>query len=283
MARTTKALIPILLSLLILTVGCAKKPPTLGSISPSAGISGGGTSVTIKIAADGKKFKEGATVTIGGAALKNMSISEDGTTVTGITPGGTPGSQQVIAKNLKAEEPSNAITFTYEGLSVTNTVPADGAELPWQPRTTQASASLSQDVQAGSASIAIGGVTGSVGYDPSSKTVTFTADKPLKTTQSYTVTVSGAKDAAGNTLSDYTFSFSIGEPEKVDWYTVQEGDTLPVIAAKPEIYEDEGEDAWMRIYEVNQDEYMSEDGTQGNDAILDYKNLKPGMTLYIPR
>ena len=280
MAKTTKVLIPIFLSLLLLVMGCAKKPPTLGSITPNSGPSGGGTSVTIKIAAEGQKFKEGATVTIGGKSL-SITISEDGLTATGVTPGGAPGAQQVIAENLKAKEKSNAITFTYEALVVTSTVPADGAELPWMPRTTQASATLSQEIQADSASIAISGAAGSASQDGT--TVTFTADQPLRTTQSYTVTVSGAKDKVGNVMGAYTFSFSIGEPEKVDWYTVLEGDTLPLVAAKPEVYEDESKEAWMRIYESNQDEYVSEDGEHGNDAILDYENLRPGMVLYIPR
>lgn len=279
MAKMTKILVPIFLVLLLLAVGCAKKPPTLGTISPSSGISGGGDKVTITIAEKGKKFKEGAEVKIGGTLLKSLVISADGTSVTGVTPGGKPGSQQVIATNLKAKEESAAITFTYVGLEVTNTVPADGTALPWMPRTTQASATFSQNTS--SASIAIDGVTGSSSYDASSKTVTFTADASLRTTQSYTVTVSGAKDAAGNVLSDYKFGFSIDEPEKIDWYTVVDGDTLPIIAARPEIYEDESQ--WMTIYEINQDEYMSEDGKNGNDIILDYKNLTPGMDLYIPR
>lgn len=279
MAKMTKILVPIFLVLLLLAVGCAKKPPTLGTISPSSGISGGGDKVTITIAEKGKKFKEGAEVKIGGTLLKSLVISADGTSVTGVTPGGKPGSQQVIATNLKAKEESAAITFTYVGLEVTNTVPADGTALPWMPRTTQASATFSQNTS--SASIAIDGVTGSSSYDASSKTVTFTADASLRTTQSYTVTVSGAKDAAGNVLADYKFGFSIDEPEKIDWYTVVDGDTLPIIAARPEIYEDESQ--WMTIYEINQDEYMSEDGKNGNDIILDYKNLTPGMDLYIPR
>ena len=280
MAKATKVFIPIFLSLLLLIIGCAKKPPTLGSITPSSGISGGGTSVTIRIAAEGKKFKEGATVTVGGKNM-SISISEDGTSVTGVTPGGPSGPQQVIANNLKAKEASNAITFTYEPLVVVSTVPADGAELPWMPRTTQASATVSQEIQSGSASISISGVAGSASYDASSKTATFTADAPLRTDQSYTVTVSGAKDKVGNVIADYTFGFSVGAAEKVDWYTVEEGDTLPIIAAKPEIYEDESQ--WMAIYEINQDEYLSEDGQHGNDIILDYKNLKPGTELYIPR
>lgn len=281
MAKTMKVLVPIFLSLLLLAVGCAKKPPTLGSINPSSGITGGGTQVTIRIAADGKKFKEGAAVTIGGKSLKNMSISEDGTTVTGVTPGDTPGAKQVIATNLKAEEASNPLTFTYEGLKVVSTAPTDGTELSWMERAVQASATFSQDIQSGSAAISISDVAGSVSYDASSKTVTFTPDAPLRTTSSYAVTVSGAKDMAGNVVADYTFGFSVGAPEKVDWYTVQEGDTLPLIAARPEIYEDDSQ--WMVIYEINQDEYISEDGQHGNDAILDYKNLIPGMELYIPR
>lgn len=284
MARMTKILVPVFLVLLLLAVGCAKKPPTLGSISPSSGISGGGDKVTITIAEKGKKFKEGAEVKIGGALLKSLVINADGTSVTGVTPGGKPGSQQVIGTNLKAKEASAAITFTYNGLKVTNTTPADGTALPWMPRTTQASATFSQNTT--SASIAIDGVAGSSSYDASSKTVNFTADASLRTTQSYTVTVSGAKDMAGNVLADYKFGFSIGEPEKIDWYTIQEADiqgadTLRGIAAKPEIYEDESQ--WMTIYEINQDEYLSEDGKNGNDIILDYKNLKPGMDLYIPR
>jgi hypothetical protein len=282
MARTMKILVPIFLSLLLLVaVGCAKKPPTLGTISPNSGISGGGTQVTITIAAEGKKFKEGATVTIGGKPLQNMSISVDGTSVTGVTPGNTPGAKQVVATNLKAKEASNAITFTYIGLKVDNTVPADGAALDWMPRTTQASATFSQDIQSGSAAISISGVMGSVNYDASSRTVTFTADAPLRTNSSYTATVSGAKDVAGNAIADYTFSFSIGAAEKVDWYTVQEGDTLPLIAAMPQIYEDESK--WMEIYEFNQDEYVTDDEKHGNDVILDYRNLTPGIEIHIPR
>ncbi len=277
MAKMTKALVPILLCLLLLAMGCAKKPPTLTGISPNRGPSGGGTRVTIT----GDKFKEGAEVTIAGKPLQNMTINPEGTSVTGTTPGGPPGAQQVIATNLKAKEPSTPLTFTYEALTVVSTVPADGAEVPWTPEAMQASATLSQDIQSGSASISIGGIMGQVSYDASTKTVTFTAEGPLKTGQSYEVTVSGAKDMAGNVMSDYKFGFSVEQVDKVDWYTVQEGDTLPIIAAKPQIYEDESK--WMLIYEANQDEYVSEDGKHGNDAILDYKNLIPGMELYIPR
>ena len=276
MAKATKALVPIVLSLLLLAVGCARKPPIITSISPNSGPSGGGTRITIT----GENFKEGATLTIAGKSV-DISINLEGTSITATTPGGAPGAQKVVATNLKAKEPSASVTFTYEGLKVVSTTPADGTQLPWYPRTTQVSAKLSQPVQSGSASISISGIMGEVSYDASVQTVTFTASEPLRTSASYTVTASGAKDMAGNAMPDYTFGFDIGEAVKVDWYTVQEGETLPIIAAKPEIYEDESQ--WKLILEANQDEFVSEDGEHGNDLILDYKNLVTGMELYVPR
>lgn len=286
MAKATKALVPILLSLLLLAVGCARKPPTITSISPNSGPSGGGTEVKItgENFKEEKEGKEGSVVTIAGKPLKNVIVDPEGTTVTGVTPGGPPGSQQVIATNPKAKEPSAPATFTYEGLKVVSTMPADGAALPWEPRTTQASAKLSQDVQTGTASLSISGVMGDASYDSSTRTVTFTASNPLRTGQSYEVTVSGAKDMAGNAMGTYSFSFSIEEAEKLGWYTVKEGDTLPIIAARPDIYEDESEEAWKKILSANQDrEWVSEDGKYGSDNMINYKDLTPGMTLYIPR
>ncbi|MBD3184877.1 LysM peptidoglycan-binding domain-containing protein, partial [Candidatus Poribacteria bacterium] len=238
---------------------------------------GGGTRITIR----GENFKEGATVTIGGTALKNLVISEDGMSVTGVTPGGKPGPQQVIARNPKAEDPSAPATFTYEGIQVISTTPTDGEVIPWYPRLSTVTVTLSQDIQAGTESITVGDSMGDVTYDASTKTITFMAAEPFATGQNHTAIVSGVKDTAGNTLPEYTFNFTIEEAVKVDWYTVKEGDTLPIIAAKPEVYEDESK--WKDIYSANQDEFVSADGKHGNDIILDYRNLKPGMTLYIPR
>lgn len=277
MVKVKRALFPIFLSLLLVAmIGCAKKPPTITSVSPNSGPSGGGTQITIT----GENFKEGATVTVGGKALQNMSISEDGMRVTGTVPGGPPGAQQVIANNVKAKEPSAPATFTYEALKVVSTAPADGAQVVWYPRLSEVSATVSQPIQSGTGAIMVGDAAGSVAYDAASKTISFTSTEPLKTGVSHTATVSGAKDMAGNTMADYSFTFTIEEAVKVSWYTVQDGDTLPIIAAKPEVYEDESK--WMDIYEANQDEFMTEDG-KGNDAIQNYRKLTTGAELYIPR
>jgi nucleoid-associated protein YgaU len=277
MAKTAKALVPIILILMLTTVGCSsRKPPIITSISPNSGQSGGGTQFTIT----GENFKEGATLTIGGKPV-SITINPEGTSVRGTTPGGPPGSAQVVARNPKAEDPSVATTFNYVGIKVVSTTPADGTQLPWYPRSYQASATLSQDIQAGSGSISIDGVEGEVSHDMPNKTINFAAVEPLPTGETFTATVSGVKDKAGNTMPDYSFSFSIEEAVKVVWYTVQEGDTLPIIAAKPEVYEDESR--WKDILAVNQDEFMTADGENGNDIILDSMDLKPGMEIYIPR
>jgi hypothetical protein len=278
MTRIVKILVPIFVLMLLMVIGCAKKPPIMTGITPNSGPTGGGTQFRIA----GENFKVGATVTIGGKPLLNMSINTEGTQVTGTTPGSTPGPKQVISTNLKAKEPSLPLTFNYEELRVVNTTPIDGTELPIDPRVNQVSASFSQDIDPTSVSISMPEIAGQSNYDQATKTVTFTAEKVFKTGTSFTATVSGAKDMAGNVMPDLTFGFSIQKPqEKVEWYTVQEGDTLEIIAAKPEVYEDENQANF--IFLANQDEFVSPDGKHGNDVINDRRRLKPGMTLYIPR
>jgi len=278
MTRTVKFLFPALILLMCLVMGCAQKPPTIASISPSSGPSGGGTKVTIS----GKNFKQGATVTIGGVTAKDIVIDPKGLSATVTTPGGPPGTVQVVANNPKAKEPSLPVTFVYEELKVASTNPADTAQVPWEPPLTQVSVEFSQDIQPDSAVITIEGVTGTVSYDAAKRTATFTASEPLKTGSSYSAKVSGAKDLANNVMPDHTFGFSVEKKpvdETVKWYTVEEGDTLPIIAGK--VYGDEGK--WTLIYQWNQDEFVSEDGKHHSDAILDYRHLTPGTTLYIPR
>jgi len=278
MKGNIRILVPVFLLILLLAMGCAKKPPIMTSIVPNRGPSGGGTQIRIV----GQNFKVGATVTVGGKPLLNMSINTEGTEVTGIVPGGTPGTQQVIANNLKAKEPSLPLTFTYEELKIVNTSLAEGTEIPIGEKVNQVSASFSQDIDPASVSMSIDGVTGQSAYDAATKTVTFIADQPFKSGASFQAKVTGAKDMAGNVIPDYSINFSTQKiQQKVQWYTVQAGDTLPIIAAKPEVYEDESK--WRLIYNANQDEFISPDGKHGNDIINDYRHLKPGMTLYIPQ
>jgi nucleoid-associated protein YgaU len=85
---------------------------------------------------------------------------------------------------------------------------------------------------------------------------TFVTDQPIKSARKYTITVSGVQDEAGNSMAgDYTFSFSVSTPKRIHWYIVQEGDTIPSIATRPDTYDNIAR--WKWIVEANQDERLS--------------------------
>ncbi|GGO17260.1 hypothetical protein GCM10010116_34920 [Microbispora rosea subsp. aerata] len=78
-------------------------------------------------------------------------------------------------------------------------------------------ATFSEPVQDGSAVITVKNaanhtVAGSVALDQDRKVLTFTPDDPLAQSTTYTVTVSGAKDDADNTMTSTSWSFTTGGP-----------------------------------------------------------------------
>ncbi len=96
--------------------------------------------------------------------------------------------------------------------------------------TSAVSATFSEPVGATSVSIVVrtaGGVSvnGTVGYDPAAQKATFTPAAGLADATTYTVTVTGASDAAGNTMNVVTWSFSTAPAAPVDT-------TKPTVTAK---------------------------------------------------
>ena len=69
----------------------ALAPVLITGISPSSGPTTGGTSVTLT----GTSFVAGATATIGGTAVTNVTVVS-GTSITGTTPAGTAGAKNVV-------------------------------------------------------------------------------------------------------------------------------------------------------------------------------------------
>jgi hypothetical protein len=82
--------------------------PTISAISPNAGSSAGGTSVTIM----GTGFVSGATVTIGGASATAVTVTSS-TTLTAITPAGTAGIRNVVVSNSDGQSATLSSGFTY--------------------------------------------------------------------------------------------------------------------------------------------------------------------------
>ena len=84
--------------------------PTVTSVSPNSGTTGGGTLVTIT----GTNFAAGATVTFGTTAATNVVIVNS-TTITATTPAGSAGAVTVTVTNTGTQSGSLTNAFTYGG------------------------------------------------------------------------------------------------------------------------------------------------------------------------
>jgi methionine-rich copper-binding protein CopC len=95
--------------------------------------------------------------------------------------------------------------------TVTDRTPAPGAT--GVPVTAVVTGTFSEPVVGSSAQVALTGpggadVPGSAGYDEPSRTVTFSPAASLAESTTYTATVSGAQDGAGNTMAPVTWTFT---------------------------------------------------------------------------
>ncbi len=79
---------------------------------------------------------------------------------------------------------------------------------------TTVSATFSEPVTPATVVITLnpGAVAGTLAYDAATTTSTFTPNSPLATSTTYTVAVSGAKDAASNTMTPVSWSFTTAAP-----------------------------------------------------------------------
>jgi Concanavalin A-like lectin/glucanases superfamily/Chitobiase/beta-hexosaminidase C-terminal domain/IPT/TIG domain/Fibronectin type III domain len=96
--------------------------PTVASVSPGSGATGGGTAVTIT----GTNFASGATVTFGSASATNVVVSNS-TTITATTPAGTAGAATVTVTNPTGQSGSLTNGFTYvTGVTISGVSPSNG-------------------------------------------------------------------------------------------------------------------------------------------------------------
>jgi len=88
--------------------GGTNPAPTVSSISPTSGLTTGGTSVTIS----GSGFLPGASVSIGGTAASNVSVV-NGNSITAITPAHAAGIVDVAVTNTDGQSGTLVQGFTY--------------------------------------------------------------------------------------------------------------------------------------------------------------------------
>src|SRR5580658_1755372 len=97
--------------------------PTVTSVSPNSGATGGGTAVTIT----GTNFASGATVTFGSATATSVVVSNS-TSITATTPAGTAGAVNVTVTNPGGQSAILTNGFTYvTGVTVSSVSPSNGA------------------------------------------------------------------------------------------------------------------------------------------------------------
>ena len=98
-------------------------PPSLSSISPTAGSTNGGTSVTLS----GSNFLSGATVKFGSAAATNVVVVNN-TTITVITPANSSGAVNVTVTNPDGQSSALNSAYTYNlPPSLTSASPSVGS------------------------------------------------------------------------------------------------------------------------------------------------------------
>ncbi|WP_433380440.1 DUF4082 domain-containing protein [Actinoplanes sp. CA-142083] len=94
--------------------------------------------------------------------------------------------------------------------TVSGTSPASGATGVATNATV--SATLNETLQTGTVALGVKAgsatVAGTAAYNATTRTVTFTPSAALGTNTTYTATVSGAKDTAGNTMAPYSWTFT---------------------------------------------------------------------------
>ena len=270
----------VLLTLIVVWMaGCAgcNPPPEPSGMTPNEGPETGGTSV--RITGDKFDLKNGVTVKFDGQSI-NATVT-DATSLTFRTPVGKAGaSAKVSVFNNKLEEEIVSVgSFAFTDATppkVVSTDPRDGETFANTDFTDaqnvkdSISIRFSETVDANTGTISVietntAGDTQEIPGDAtgSGDALTFTFASPLtadgakdatQVAKSYKVTVASVKDVAGNTLQEsYQFSFSIEGVQLVSQYTVKSGETLPMIAAKPEVYGDSSK--WPRLVEANQDDY----------------------------
>ena len=268
--------------------GCSA-PPEPASINPMEGPETGGTAVQIM----GEKFdmKKGVIVTFGGKNATSVSVPSK-TEITAQTPAGTAGESVavIVTNNSKPENPVTMTQkFTYTDATaptVTGVEPADNTTISTYDDSlnvrNSVSITYSEDVSGASISVQVESTEDSLSKESgmlsgntsgTGNSATFTSDKPMRAGRKYTVTVSGAKDAAGNAAASHTFSFTIASPKLVKQYIVREGEkTLEQVAARPEVYDNSSRAYQIRLATANQDDYN-----------FSANNLRVGQRLWVPR
>ena len=120
--------------------------------------------------------------------------------------------------------------------TITARTPAPGAT--GVPTSTTVTATFDEAVQSDTINMTLsapgGSVSGDVVYDSASRKATFTANAALTASTTYTVSVSGVKDLAGNTMSAVSWTFTTAAASSACPCTIWPSSATPAVAEDPD-------------------------------------------------
>lgn len=174
----------------------AAPPPTITSVSPSSGTTGGGTSVTLT----GTGFASGATVTLGGtnaAAVQFVSATQ----LTVTTPPRTAGPVAVVVRNPDTQTGTMANGYTFAVAPAPTVASASPKEGPLAGGTT---VTLTGTGFLAGATVSFGGTPGTAVSIASPTSLTVTA--PAKTAAgAVAIEVKNVDNALGTLAAGYAY------------------------------------------------------------------------------
>ncbi len=167
--------------------------PTLATVSPASGTTGGGTLVTLT----GTNFAGGATVTFAGALASSVTVAST-TTITCLTPAGTAGTATIVVTNVDGQSATLASAYTYvTGPSIASVSPNSG------PAAGGTLVTITGTNFAGGATVTVGGSLATTVTVAS--TTTITCVTPAGSVGPTSVTVTNPGPQATTLASGFTY------------------------------------------------------------------------------
>jgi phosphatidylserine/phosphatidylglycerophosphate/cardiolipin synthase-like enzyme len=172
--------------------------PTITSVSPNTGATGGGTSVTIT----GTGFTTGATVGFGGAPATNINVTS-GTSITATTPAHAAGMVNVVVTN--SDNQSSTLTNGYQYLVTTSNPPSVTSVSPNSGTTSGGTVvTVNGGGFAQGATVSFGG-TAATSVNVASGT-SITATTPAHAAGAVNVVVTNPDSQSGTLTAGYTYT-----------------------------------------------------------------------------
>lgn len=201
-------------SAFVFALSACNPTPVVEKVEPQSGPE---TGVAVKVT--GKNFKQGAKIAVNGQPIATTKM-ESATVLSAELPAHEPGSVKISVINPGNKASTTTVAFEYvDGTppTVQGYEPSGTEPLPADQETKTVSVTYSEPISGGTITVADEkgtSVTGTTAPSEDGLKLVFTADAPLPAGKTYTVTVSGVTDKAGNAAEDTTFSFSIAKAGK---------------------------------------------------------------------